>query len=168
MSQIVRWDPFEEMVDIQRAMDQLMRRTMQGQDGQQSLSFTMDVSETPDAYQIEASLPGVKPEDIDVTVDQNVLTIRGELKAEEKKDKKTYHMRERRYGMFARSIALPTPVNADDIEAHFENGVLKLRLPKMEEAKPKRVQIQNGSSSNKEQDLKQGERRQAESRVANK
>ena len=114
----------------------------------QQFDMAMDISETPDAYEIEASMPGIDPDDVDITMDNHVLTIRGETKAEEEKQGRNYHLRERRIGSYVRSITLPSSIKEDAIEAHYENGVLKLRLPKAEEAKAKHIQIQaNGSTS---------------------
>ena len=142
---LTRWDPFRDMVDIRQRMDQLMQRSLSGGDGEQpAFGMEMDVSESEEAYEIEASVPGIKPEDIDVSLEGNVLTIRGKMKAEEEEKGKTYHVRERRVGAFARSITLPTTVDADKIEARYEDGVLKLRLPKAEEARPKRIEIKKG------------------------
>lgn len=142
---LTRWDPFREMVDIRRRMDEMMQRAYSGAEGEQAaFGMEMDVSETEDAYEIDASVPGIKPEDIDVTLDNNVLTIRGQTKAEREEKGKTYHVRERRMGSFARSITLPSTVSADRIDARYEDGVLKLRLPKAEEARPKRIEIKKG------------------------
>ena len=146
MNVLTRWDPLQEVLDMRRAMDQIMQRT--AADGQQQFDLAMDIYETPDSYEIEASMPGVKPEDVDITLNNNVLTIRGETRAEEEKSDKNYHLRERRAGSFIRSITLPSSINPDTIEAHYDNGVLKLRLPKAEEAKPKRIELKpNGSTS---------------------
>jgi HSP20 family protein len=86
-------------------------------------------------------LPGVKPEDIQVSVTNGVLTIRGEVKEEKEEKEKTYHLRERRYGSFSRSVSLPNDVSADKADADFENGVLTLTLPKAEEAKAKTITV---------------------------
>ncbi len=149
MNVLTRWDPLQEAMDFRRAMDQVMQRTFSVPDGQlPQFELAMDIYETPDAYEIEASMPGIDPEDVDITMNNNVLTIRGETKAEEEKKDRNYHLRERRVGSYVRSITLPSSIKEDAIEAHYENGVLKLRLPKAEEAKPKHIQIQtNGSTS---------------------
>jgi HSP20 family protein len=136
------------MMDIRREMDRFLQTTLSNQEGmQQTWAIPLNVSETEDAYELEASLPGVKPEDVEITLTNNTLTISGETKAEEEKEDRTFHMRERRYGSFVRSLTLPSAINPDAVEAHFENGVLKLRVPKAEEAKPKRIQIQDGGES---------------------
>jgi HSP20 family protein len=149
MNVLTRWDPLQEMLDFHRAMDMVRQRTGASGEGQQQFDLSMDIYETPDAYEIEASVPGVKPEDVEITLNNNVLTIRGETKMENEKEEKNYHLRERRVGAFVRSITLPTSINADAIEAHYDNGVLKLRLPKAEEAKPKRIQVQSNGGTSK-------------------
>ena len=149
MNVLTRWDPLQEMLDLRRAMDQVMQRTGQATNGQPQFDVAMDIYETPDSYEIEAAMPGIKPEDVDITLNNNVLTIRGETKVEEEKEDKNYHLRERRAGAFLRSITLPSSINADAIEARYGNGVLKLRLPKAEEAKSKHIQIQNNGGTSK-------------------
>jgi len=101
-------------------------------------------SETEDNYLIKASLPGVKPEDVEITVHGETLTIRAQSKAEEEKKGEQWHLRERRFGSFQRSVTLATPVNSDQAQAHYEHGVLTLTLPKSEAAKPRQIKI--GSS----------------------
>ena len=132
MNVLTRWDPIQEALDLQHAMRQVMERTLPGSDGQQ-FALAMDIYETPNSYEIEASMPGIKPEDVDITVNNNVLTIRGETKTEEEKDDKNYHLRERRIGSFVRSITLPSSVNADRFRqrgcrmqpSHWTNGSRK-------------------------------------------
>jgi len=148
MNVLTRWDPLQEMLDFNRAMDLVRQRTSALGDGQQQFDLSMDIYETPDAYEIEGALPGVKPEDVEITLNNNVLTIRGETKVQEEKEERNYHLRERGVGAFVRSITLPSSINADAIEAHYDNGVLKLRLPKAEGARPKRIQVQpNGGTT---------------------
>jgi HSP20 family protein len=101
----------------------------------------LDVSETEDAFIVKASLPGVNPDDIDISLTENVLTIKAEIKAEEKIENARYHLQERRYGVYSRSITLPTAVNADAVEAVYENGVLTLNIPKAEEVKPRKIEV---------------------------
>jgi HSP20 family protein len=90
---------------------------------------------------VKASLPGVKPEDVEITIHGDTLTIRGEVKAEEERKGERWHLRERRFGSFQRSLSLATPVNSDQAQAHFEHGVLTLTLPKSEAAKPRQIKI---------------------------
>ena len=149
MNVLTRWDPLQEMLDFHRAMDLVRQRTGPSTESQQQFEPAMDIYETPDAYEIEASIPGVKPEDVEITLNNNVLTIRGETRMEDEKEDRNYHLRERRVGAFVRSLTLPSSINADAIEAHYDNGVLKLRLPKAEEAKPKHIQVQSNGGTTK-------------------
>ncbi len=104
-------------------------------------ALALDVAETEDKFIVKASLPGISPDDLDITFTDNVLTIKGEIKQEQDIEEGKYHLRERRYGMFQRSIALPVPVNADKIEATYKDGVLTLSIPKVEEIKPKKISV---------------------------
>jgi HSP20 family protein len=105
------------------------------------LGFALDVYETDDAVVVKGALPGVRPEEVDISVTGDVLTIKGETKSEEETKDGNYHRRELRYGAFARSVALPTLVDHDKAEATFENGILTISLPKAEEVKPKSIKI---------------------------
>jgi len=101
----------------------------------------VDVVEHDSGYALRAELPGMKPEEIDISVDGNVLTLKGERRFEDKSEKGGYQRIERRYGTFQRSFNLPDTVNADAIEATMENGVLALYLPKQEQVKPRKVKV---------------------------
>lgn len=144
---LTRWDPFREMVTMRRAMDRLMENALPEQGDWQvpEWSLALDVVENADDFVIKASLPGVKPEDIDVTYSKGMLTIKGEIKDESQSEQGQYHLRERRYGSFTRTITLPTSVKSEEIAADYKDGILTLRLPKMEEIKPKRIQIQSNN-----------------------
>jgi len=104
-------------------------------------ALALDVAEVEDGFTVKASLAGIDPDDLEITLTDNVLTIKGEIKEEEDIEEGKYHLRERRFGMFQRSIALPVPVDADKIEATYKDGVLTLKIPKVEEVKPKRINI---------------------------
>jgi HSP20 family protein len=112
-----------------------------------SWDLALDVSENQDEYVVEASLPGINPEDLEITYTNNTLTIKGETREEKEEQGKRYHLRERRYGSFARSITLPAGIESDKIDARYEKGVLKLHLPKAEEVKPKKIAIHSGEPS---------------------
>lgn len=141
---IVRWDPFQEMVSLRDAMDRLFQesfirpttRMMTTQGG-----LAMDVFETDNEVVVKCTLPGIKPEDVEITLTGDMLTIRGEIKAEENVKQENYYLQERRYGTFSRSITIPVSVQAEKAEAHFEHGVLTLTLPKAEEVKPKSIKV---------------------------
>ena len=144
MSTLTRWDPFREMMALRNTMERLMEdveRPLWRAESSEFLRLAVDVSETDDSFIVKASLPGINPEDLDISMTDNVLTIKGEIKMEEEKEGEKYHIRERRYGRFMRSLTFPVPVDADKIEATYENGVLTLVLPKAEEAKPKKIEI---------------------------
>jgi HSP20 family protein len=103
--------------------------------------LAVDIAEDNGAYIVEASVPGMKPNDLDVSITDNILTIKGEVKQEQDISKEKYHLRERRYGSFARSIALPAPVDLESVEATYKDGVLTLNVPKTAEAHAKRIPI---------------------------
>ena len=145
MTRIIRWNPYREMHNMINSVDRrvdsryLAARHM----APQNWALAVDVSESEDEYLIKASLPGINPEDLDINIESNVLTIKGEYKEEEEREDRRYHMRERRSGNFCRSFSLPNSVNADAIEATYEAGVLSLSLPKAEEAKPHRIEVKS-------------------------
>ena len=140
-----RWDSFREAVSLTDAMNALFRESfirpssVPGQPG--SGLLPLDVSENENEFVIKASLPGVKPEDVQITVHGDTLTIQSETKAEEEKKGERWHLRERRSGSFQRSLSLATPVNSDKAQAQFEHGVLTLVLPKSEAAKPRQIKV---------------------------
>jgi HSP20 family protein len=103
----------------------------------------LDVLEEENEYIVKASLPDVDPNDVEITLTDNVLTIRGQTKQETESEKKNYHVRERHFGTFTRQVSLPMAVESDKVEATTENGVLTLRLPKAEAVKPKRISVKN-------------------------
>ena len=143
---IERWDPFSEMLSLRDAMNRLLEESFVWPSQATALApgrmgLPIDLRETEDQYVLEAALPGVKPEDIDVSVQGNQLRIQAELKQDEEKKGERYHFRERRYGQFQRSIALPTNVKPDQVACEFQGGVLTVTLPKVEEARPRRIQI---------------------------
>ncbi|GAC1448152.1 MAG: Hsp20/alpha crystallin family protein [Isosphaeraceae bacterium] len=151
MTGIERWNPLGEAISLRDAMNSLFQESfirpsgLSAQNGLATLS--VDVSETQNEFVVKASVPGIKPEDVQITVQGDVLTIRGESHVEEEKKGEHWHLRERRQGAFQRSMTLGTPVNAEKAEAHYEHGVLTLKLPKAEESKPRRIKVGVGSAS---------------------
>jgi len=147
---IERWDPFREAVSLRDAMNALFQesfvRPVSGSGLGGFVTLPLDVSETENDFVVKGSLPGVKPEDVHITVHGDTLTIQGESKAEEEKKGERWHLRERRFGSFQRSLTLSTPVNPDKAQAHFEHGVLTLTLPKSESAKPRQIKIGGGKA----------------------
>lgn len=139
---LTRWDPFREMLSMRRAMDHLFDRTLEPSWTETSVwDLALDVVENKDDFLVKASLPGVNPDDLEITFTDNVLTIKGETREDKDIKDEQYHLRERRQGIFSRSISLPNRVKADAIEASYDAGVLTLKLPKVEEAKAKRIAI---------------------------
>lgn len=146
MSNLVRWNPVREMVSLREAMDRLLEDSFVSASGRLApdgmATLALDVFESDQEVKVTASIPGVKPEDIDISVTGDMLTIKGETLEEKEEEKEgSYHLRERRWGSFQRSIRLPSLVKADKAQADFEGGVLTLRLPKVEEAKTKSIKI---------------------------
>jgi HSP20 family protein len=139
---IVRWDPFRELTALQGEVNRMLRRFGDGGEvSRESWMPSLDVIETKDAIELKAELAGMNPEDIHLEVEENVLTLRGERRFEEKVEEDKYYRIERRYGSFSRSIGLPQNVNTEAIQANYENGVLQVTIPKVEEAKPKKITV---------------------------
>ncbi len=145
---LTRWEPFEGLTPLRDAMNQLLEdsfiRPMRF--GLVGRVFPVDVFETEGEYVIEAPLPGVKPEDVKITAVRDMLTIRAALKPsikpEEKPEKAGFYVRRERYeGEMSRTIALPTEIDPDKVVATYDQGVLTLRVPKVEAAKPKQIPI---------------------------
>ena len=141
------WDPFKEMEDLLERYAKSGRKSLVKKEEGGDLLYgdwmpVVDIEETDDAYLIKAELPGVKKEDVKVTIEEGVLTIQGEKKYEKKKKDKKQLRVERAYGSFIRSFTLPNNVKNDEIKAKYKDGVLTLTIPKTEEAKPKQLEIE--------------------------
>lgn len=144
MADISRWDPFAEMASLRETVDRLFEdpRTWRVNFGNPGNFFPVDVLDTNDEVVVKASLPGVKPDDIDISVTGQVLTLKGEATEEREEKAQNWYRRERRQGSFVRQIQLPTEVDSGRAEALFENGVLRLTLPKADTVKPKTIKVQ--------------------------
>jgi HSP20 family protein len=145
MTQMVRWDPLGEFQGLRRAMDRLFEdfaptRSLRSGEGA-DLTFPVDISESDNAITVKAVLPGIKPEDVEITVSEGVLTVRGQTRQEVNDEKENYYRREIRFGSFARAIPLPTRVNQEHADAEFNDGILTIQLPKAEEVRPKSIRI---------------------------
>ena len=134
---LVRWDPFEEM---NRLHDHLFGGKALAR---QPFQVAVDIREEDDAFFVDAEVPGLKAEEVNVDVEKNVLTIRGERNVEKEEGEGTYKRIERRYGSFSRSFTLPETVDADNISADLKDGVLALRLPKKEAPSPRTVAVRS-------------------------
>jgi HSP20 family protein len=153
MTTMMRWDPFQDLRSAQDEMAQMSPmlahalglHAQQRDDGRATAwAPALDISERKDAYLVTVELPGLKPEDLDITMEDGLLTIQGERQFTAESSEQQFHRVERRYGAFRRSITLPAHVLAEQIEASFEDGVLQILVPKAEEAKPKRIQVRPG------------------------
>ena len=143
MSNLTRWEPLCEMMTLREAMDRLLDDAFTrpiGTNGGSTMP-AIDLYQTDDEVVLKAALPGLKADDVQITVTNDVLTLRGEFKWENNHKDATYHIREQRYGSFERSVALPVDVQTDKAKADFQNGVLTITLPKAESVKPKTINI---------------------------
>ncbi len=143
MSRIVRWNPAREMLALQNAMDRLLDQPWELSPGMRRWDLAVDMVESDDHFIVKASLPGINPDELDITVEDDVLTIKGETKADNEFEEDNYHIRERRFGSFARSLRFPNMINSEEIEATYENGVLTLKVPKAEAVKPKKINVRS-------------------------
>ena len=147
-----RYDPIRDMARVEQVFDRLWRGygtrgygyrgVASHGDGDGDWAIALDVVGSEDSVAVHASLPGVKPEDISVTIEDDVLTVAGQTASEEEHDDDTYLVRERRSGSFRRSLRLPDTVDADKAESSYEDGVLTVTLPKSEAKKPKQLTVQ--------------------------
>ena len=146
MADITRWDPFAELATLRRTMDSIFDdrawRPFSAASNSAEAYFPVDLYETSDSVVVRASLPGVKPEDIDISVTAGVLTLKGESKEDHEENTENFYRRERRHGTFVRQFTLPAEVDSAAASAVSEHGVLKLTLPKAEVAKPKTIKVQ--------------------------
>jgi HSP20 family protein len=143
--ELSRWSPFKDLVNMQREMSRLFDSLFADfeTDGNYLTSWSprVDVLENNDAYLIKAELPGVNKNDVKIILRENVLTIKGEKKQEKEEKDHNFHRIERSYGSFERSFTLPSGVKNDKIDASYKDGVLTITLPKVEEAKPKEIEV---------------------------
>ncbi|RME87133.1 MAG: Hsp20/alpha crystallin family protein [Anaerolineae bacterium] len=143
MTDLTRWEPMREMITLREAMDRLFDEAFTRPFGPLlSTQFpAIDMYQTDDDVVVKAALPGMKADDVQISVVGDVLTIKGEVQEKEEVKKRNYHLREQRYGAFERSIRLPTEVVADKAKAEFEDGILTITLPKAEEVRPKTITV---------------------------
>ena len=144
MRTLARWEPFRGVTTLQDQVNRLFNDVFERKGEESSLSAwapAVDIYETEHELVVKADLPDVDPKDLDIRVENNILSIRGERKFEKKVSEENYLRVERSYGSFARSFTLANTVNADAIKADYQNGVLTLTVPKREEAKPKQIKV---------------------------
>jgi HSP20 family protein len=146
---IVRWEPFRDLASLQERMNRLFDESFKGigrgTEDDWLLGGTwapaVDIFEQEGNIVLKAELPGIDPKDVDIRLENNVLTLRGERKVDNEVKRESFHRIERAYGTFARSFTLPSTVDQQSIKADYKDGVLKVVLPKREEAKPKQITI---------------------------
>jgi len=143
---ITRWYPFREVMAMQNRFDTLFRDLNQGEGTPASASFipAVDVYEDEKKVVLKLEVPGIKEKDLDVSVEKNTLTVKGERKFEQEEKEENFHRIERRYGSFYRAFALPTTVDTESVAASYNAGVLKLELTKKPDAQPKQIKVNVG------------------------
>ena len=145
MSNLTRWEPTRDFMTLREAMNHLFDDaftrpfSLSVRDGWSVPAI--DMYQTDDEIIVKAVLPGMKADDVQINVAGDMLTLRGEMKHEDEKKDKAWHIREHKYGQFERSVPLPTQVKADQAKAEFENGILTITLPKAEEVKPRTITV---------------------------
>lgn len=151
-----RWNPFREFESMRQAMDRwfdergLSNLGLSG-GANQPLSLAVDLHETGEGYELTASLPGVKPDNVEINVDRDVVTIRGRTEETEERKEGNFLYRERHYGSYQRTLRLPDQVNAEQVEANLEHGVLRVKLPRLQQTIQRRIKVRSGSDSGSQQ-----------------
>jgi HSP20 family protein len=148
MTVLTRWDPFRELNALQSRMNRLFDEQYGGRE--ESLTTgafvpPVDIYEDEHSVQLKLEVPGIDEKDLDIKVENNVLTVSGERKFEKEQKEENFHRVERRYGSFSRSFTLPNTVSTEDVQADYDHGVLTIRLAKRAEAKPKQIKVNIGS-----------------------
>lgn len=143
MSNLIRWEPMREMMTLREAMDRLFDDSYTRPIGNVNTwgAPAIDLYQTEKNVIVKAALPGLKAEDVQISVTGEVLTLKGEFKQAEEVKEVTYHLKEQRFGAFERSLSLPTDVQTEKAKADFENGVLTITLPKAEQVLPKTITV---------------------------
>jgi HSP20 family protein len=142
-----RWDPVRELRQMDETMNRLWRGYGGAPSGTEDWNISLDVVQRPDEIVVKASIPGIKPEAVDLAIEDNILTLRTDRKPDFEDDKSVYLVQERPTGSFYRALRLPETVDANKVQSTYENGVLTIVLPKAEEKKKKQIKIQIGGGS---------------------
>lgn len=146
--ELTRWDPFRNLQALQDRMNRLFNESVGRVTGRPDEVFggqwapVVDIYEDDHEFVVKAELPGLEIKDIDLQIQENILTLRGERRLEKEVQKERYHRLERSYGSFQRSFTLPNIVNQETVKAKFKDGVLEIRIPKLEQAKPKQIPVE--------------------------
>lgn len=150
---LVTWDPYRELASMPDRFQRLFRRDRDEEISLGAWIPPVDIMEEKDRILLTAELPGFKENDIEVQMEGGVLTIRGERKSEAEKEGRKYHRVERVYGQFVRSFTLPNNVDREHIKASFDRGLLRIEMPKSEEAKPRQIKISGGEGEGKKETI---------------
>src|SRR5690349_17785236 len=150
MAVLTRWDPFRELAALQNRMNRMFEEQYGG--GREELTTgafvpPVDIYEDEHSVQLKLEVPGIEEKDIDIKVENNVLSVSGERKFEKEEKEENFHRVERRYGSFSRSFTLPNTVDTENIQADYDAGVLRIRLAKRAEAKPKQIKVNIGQKA---------------------
>ena len=150
---ITRWDPFREVVALQNRVNNLFREMNDGDSPLTTASFVpaVDIYEDSKKVVLKLEVPGIEEKDLDIRVENNTLTVKGERKFEKEEKEENFHRIERRYGTFYRAFTLPSTVDSEHVQASYQNGILKLELSKKPEAQPKQIKVNVGGGEKKEE-----------------
>lgn len=154
MANLIRRDPISDLLSWNRTMGRMLNSLYDDSElsfGEpMNLRLALDVMENDDEFVVKANVAGIDPDDLEITYTDNNLSIKGEVRdeREEEGEEGRYHLRERSYGTFSRTISMPGTVDVDNIKAETENGILKIHLPKKEEVKPRRIEIKGEKKRN--------------------
>jgi HSP20 family protein len=153
MTVLTRWEPFRELSTLQDRINRVFRESRSAEDESlttSSFSPAVDVYEDEHKVTLKIEVPGIDEKDIDVQVENNILTVHGERKIEKEEKEENYRRVERQYGSFTRTFTLPQTVDTESVSATYDKGVLKIALPKKAEAKPKQIKVNVGSEKSVE------------------
>ena len=153
---IIRWDPFRDVIALQNRVNSVFRDFNEsGDSALTTASFVpaVDVYEDPQKVVLKLEVPGIEEKDLDIRVENNTLTVKGERKLDKEEKEENFHRIERRYGSFYRAFTLPSTVSTENVEANYNAGVLKLELKKKAEAQPKQIKVNVGGRKKEEPEL---------------
>jgi HSP20 family protein len=158
MTVLTRFEPFREFSTLQDRINRVFRESYRGAEGDESLTTSsfapaVDVYEDEHQVTLKIEVPGIDEKDIDIQVENNILTVHGERKIEKEEKEENYRRVERQYGSFTRTFTLPTTVDTESVSATYDKGVLKIALPKKAEAKPKQIKVNAGSANGNEKQI---------------
>jgi HSP20 family protein len=144
---IIRWDPFREVAALQHRVNSLFRDFSEGESALTTASFipAVDIYEDDKKVVLKLEVPGIEEKDLDISVENHTLTVKGERKLEKEEKEQNFHRIERRYGSFYRAFTLPNTVDTENVDAKYESGVLKLELKKKPEAQPRQIKVNAGN-----------------------